>query len=53
MIKLNVLFVFFQSHVYGDARSPEDQQQDSDFHDAGCLPRRSQNPGGVPQPRPL
>ena len=39
--------------MHGDERRPEDQQQDSDVDDAGRLPRRPQDQGGVPQPGAL
>ena len=37
--------------MHGDARRAEDQQQDDHVDDAGRLPRRPQDPRGVPQPR--
>lgn len=39
--------------MHGDAWSPEDQQQDRDLHHARGLPRRPQDQGRVPEPRPL
>jgi len=34
--------------VHGDAWCPEDEQPHSDEHHAGSLPRRPQDPRGVP-----
>lgn len=39
-----------QAHVYGHAWRPEDEQPHNDERHGGTLPRRPQNPGGVPDP---
>lgn len=36
--------------MHGDARRPEDQQQNGNVHHAGRVPRRSEDTRGVPQP---
>jgi len=38
-----------QAYVHGDEGRAEDQQQDSDLDDAGCVPRRSEDPRGISQ----
>lgn len=43
----------FQAHVHGDARRAEDQQQDHHLDYARRVPRRPQDPRGVPQPRAI
>ncbi|TRY65224.1 hypothetical protein DNTS_002933 [Danionella cerebrum] len=40
------------SHVYGDARRSEDEQQDCDQHHARSVQRRPQNTRRVPHPHP-
>lgn len=35
--------------MHGDARRPEDQQQNGDVHDAGRVPGRSEDARRVPQ----
>lgn len=47
--KKNALHIL-QPSVHGDAGRAEDQQQDSDLDDAGCVPRRSEDSRGVSQP---
>jgi len=39
-----------QAHVYGNERCAEDQQQDSDFDDAGRVSGRSEDPRRVSEP---
>lgn len=46
--KKNLLHTL-QAHVYGDEGRAEDQQQDSDLDDVGRVPRRSEDPRGVPE----
>lgn len=46
------LFAVLQSHVYGYARRPEDEQQDCDQHHAGCFPRGPQDTRRVPDSDP-
>lgn len=41
-----------QSHVYGYARCPEDEQQDCDQHHARRFPRGPQDTRRVPDPDP-
>ena len=49
---MNLFKIIFQSHVHGDARRAEAEQQDGDEHDAGGVPPGPQDPGGVPLPHP-
>jgi len=46
----NNFFALLQAHVYGNERCAEDQQQDSDFDDAGRVSGRSEDPRRVSEP---
>jgi len=45
----DVPFDTLQTYVHGDERCPKDQQQDSDFDDAGRVSGRSEDPRRVPE----